>query len=96
MILFLILQLVQGSYPKIKKKFDCICLGYDTNFQMLKQAQKKKIGNYFLCGRSEEMPFKDNTFDFVVVSFGLRNFSDPQKSLKEINRILRKGANFYA
>ncbi len=93
----IVLDLATGSgdlIQKIKKKFDCICLGYDANFQMLKQAQKKKIGNYFLCGRSEEMPFKDNTFDFVVVSFGLRNFSDPQKSLKEINRILRKGGKF--
>ena len=93
----IILDLATGSgdlIQKIKKKFDCICLVYDTNFQMLEQAQRKKIGNYFLCGRSEEMPFKDNTFDFVVVSFGLRNFSDQQRSLKEINRILKKGGKF--
>ena len=36
----IVLDLATGSgdlIQKIKKKFDCICLGYDANFQMLKQ-----------------------------------------------------------
>ena len=41
------------------------------------------------------MPFKKNKFDIVTVSFGLRNFSDIDQSLKEIKRIIKKGGKFY-
>ena len=41
------------------------------------------------------MPFPENTFDYVVVSFGLRNFSDINKSLKEVFRILKPGGKFF-
>ena len=39
------------------------------------------------------MPFKKNKFDIVTVSFGLRNFSDIDQSLKN-KRIIKKGGKF--
>ncbi|MCF8258702.1 MAG: bifunctional demethylmenaquinone methyltransferase/2-methoxy-6-polyprenyl-1,4-benzoquinol methylase UbiE [Flavobacteriales bacterium] len=41
-------------------------------------------------GDSENMPFADNTFDAVTVAFGVRNFENLNKGLKEINRVLQK------
>ena len=41
------------------------------------------------------MPFKSNSFDIIIVSFGLRNFYDIKKSLREIKRVLKKGCKFY-
>ena len=45
---------------------------------------------------AENIPFKTNTFDFITLSFGLRNFTSIQKSLVEIKRVLKKGGNFIA
>ena len=39
------------------------------------------------------MPFENNFFDHVLISFGFRNFSDKDRSLKEIYRILKKGGS---
>lgn len=40
-------------------------------------------------GDGVEVPYPDNSFDLVTLSFGIRNFSDPLKSLKNIYRVLR-------
>ena len=38
---------------------------------------------------SEEMPFEDHTFDAITVSFGVRNFANLDKGIKEIARVLK-------
>jgi demethylmenaquinone methyltransferase/2-methoxy-6-polyprenyl-1,4-benzoquinol methylase len=40
-------------------------------------------------GDSENLPFEDNTFDAIIVSFGVRNFENLEKGLKEMNRVLK-------
>ena len=40
---------------------------------------------------SENLPFSDNFFDAVVVAFGVRNFENVDKGLKEICRVLKSG-----
>ncbi len=38
-----------------------------------------------------ELPFEDSSFDRVVIGYGLRNFPDLERSLREIFRCLRPG-----
>ena len=45
---------------------------------------------------TENLPFKKNTFDFYVISFGIRNVSNINKSLKEAHRVLKPGGRFFA
>lgn len=40
---------------------------------------------------SENMPFSDGEFDSVTISYGVRNFQDLKKGLKEMNRVTKKG-----
>tara|TARA_R110002096_G_scaffold238027_9_gene429402 strand:+ start:15167 stop:15895 length:729 start_codon:yes stop_codon:yes gene_type:complete len=40
-------------------------------------------------GDSEEIPFEDNTFDAITVAFGVRNFENLEKGLKEMKRVLK-------
>ena len=41
-----------------------------------------------------ELPFKDNTFDAIMMCFGLRNLKDIRLGLKEMYRVLRPGGRF--
>ncbi|MCA1761968.1 MAG: bifunctional demethylmenaquinone methyltransferase/2-methoxy-6-polyprenyl-1,4-benzoquinol methylase UbiE [Cryomorphaceae bacterium] len=43
----------------------------------------------FINADSEDLPFENNHFDAVTVSFGVRNFQNLLKGLKEINRVLK-------
>ena len=44
---------------------------------------------------SEELPYEDNSFDAVCVSFGARNFENLEKGLTEMRRVLRDGGQLY-
>ena len=37
------------------------------------------------------LPFPDNTFDYVTIGFGLRNVPDYLTVLKEMRRVLKPG-----
>ncbi|WP_237274556.1 bifunctional demethylmenaquinone methyltransferase/2-methoxy-6-polyprenyl-1,4-benzoquinol methylase UbiE [Tenacibaculum ovolyticum] len=47
-----------------------------------------------IVGDSENIPFDDNTFDAITVSFGVRNFENLDKGLTEIYRVLKPGGKF--
>ena len=38
-----------------------------------------------------DLPFEDNSFDYVTIGFGLRNVPDYLGALKEMNRVLKPG-----
>jgi demethylmenaquinone methyltransferase/2-methoxy-6-polyprenyl-1,4-benzoquinol methylase len=95
----LILDLATGSgdiSKKINDKYGCKCLALDANMEMLEIAQKKNDSNspFYIYGNAENLPFKKFIFDYVVVSFGLRNFNDIPRSLEQIHRVLKKRGTF--
>ena len=95
----LVLDLATGSgdiSKKINDKYGCKCLALDANMEMLEIAQKKIDSNTpkYICGNAENLPFKKFIFDYVVVSFGLRNFNDIPRSLEQIHRVLKKRGTF--
>ncbi len=75
-------------------------VGLDISAGML-DVGKQKIAKAnlsdmieMIVGDSEKMPFNDNTFDAITVSFGVRNFANLDKGLKEIKRVLKPGGTF--
>ncbi|MGE7920253.1 demethylmenaquinone methyltransferase [Viridibacillus sp. NPDC093762] len=42
-------------------------------------------------GNAMELPFSDNSFEYVTIGFGLRNVPDYMQVLSEINRVLKPG-----
>lgn len=69
--------------------------GLDISAGML-EVGKQKISKAnlsdkieMIVGDSEEMPFENDTFDGITVSFGVRNFANLDKGIKEIARVLK-------
>ena len=54
-----------------------------------KEGLKDKIQLY--TGDSETIKFPDNTFDAVMVAFGVRNFENLENGLAEMQRVLKPG-----
>jgi demethylmenaquinone methyltransferase/2-methoxy-6-polyprenyl-1,4-benzoquinol methylase len=56
-----------------------------------KKIAEKKLDSVIemVLGDSESMPFPDNHFDAITVSFGIRNFETLEKGLQEILRVLK-------
>ncbi|WP_313111448.1 bifunctional demethylmenaquinone methyltransferase/2-methoxy-6-polyprenyl-1,4-benzoquinol methylase UbiE [Aequorivita sediminis] len=75
-------------------------VGLDLSEGMLSIAKKKVFGKpisqkiEFIQGDSEALPFEDNTFDAITVSFGIRNFENLEVGLSEILRVLKNNGIF--
>ena len=75
-------------------------IGLDLSEGMLSIARKKVVDTAlkdtieFIKGDSEALPFKDNMFDAITVSFGIRNFENLEKGLSEILRVLKPNGLF--
>lgn len=70
--------------------------GIDFSQNMLKVAEEKvkelHLPNVSLDhGDAMDMPYPDNTFDYVTIGFGLRNVPDYLTVLKEMYRVLKPG-----
>lgn len=67
----------------------------DINEEMLKEGKKKIIDKGLLIPsvtiNAENIPFSNNYFDIVTISFGLRNMTHKNKVLNEIYRCLKPG-----
>ncbi|WP_273125940.1 demethylmenaquinone methyltransferase [Metabacillus sp. HB246100] len=71
-------------------------IGLDFSQNMLKIGQEKieqlPYSNIELIhGNAMNLPFEDNSFDFVTIGFGLRNVPDYMQVLKEMHRVLKPG-----
>lgn len=66
---------------------NCEIFGLDISQEMVEYA-KKRIKNVIL-GNAEDLPFKDNFFDFVIARSLLHHLSNPQRGIQEIRRVLK-------
>jgi len=48
----------------------------------------------WIKSKAEILPVEDNTYDFYSISYGIRNVSDINKTLKEAHRVLKPGGRF--
>ena len=79
--------MLQNALPRAQ------VLGLDFSRPLLTQAKNRGITELAEAD-ALNLPFADESFDAVTVAFGLRNFSDRMTGLKEVSRILKKGAVF--
>ncbi len=75
-------------------------IGLDISEGMLDVGRKKIKAKQLehiidmVNGDSENMPFPNNHFDAITVSFGIRNFENLELGLSEILRVLKPGGIF--
>jgi demethylmenaquinone methyltransferase/2-methoxy-6-polyprenyl-1,4-benzoquinol methylase len=78
-----------------KKLKNLMISGMDFSLNMLNLASKKirakELQNVISlqAGSAEDLAFRENSFNGVVTAFGVRNFSDMDKGLLEMNRVLK-------
>ena len=80
----------------INKKFKSVSMHVtDINASMLALGKDRAINENFFHNCSfalasgENLPYQDQSFDLVTIGFGLRNFTNKQKGLREMRRVLK-------
>lgn len=65
------------------------CVAADFSLGMLRAGAHRDVPKTAADGL--HLPFADGVFDAVTISFGLRNFADPDVGLAELARVTRPG-----
>ena len=63
----------------------------DFSLGMLRVGKQARPSLPFTAGDGTRLPFADDAFDAVTISFGLRNIVDPEAGLRELLRVTRPG-----
>ena len=63
----------------------------DFSQGMLQVGKTARPTLAFVAGDATRLPFADDSFDAVTISFGLRNIVDPDAGLREMLRVTRPG-----
>ncbi len=63
----------------------------DFSLGMLRVGKGRRPDLGFTAADATRLPFRDNAFDAVTMSFGLRNVVDVEGALRELHRVTRPG-----
>ena len=75
-----------GCGTGISSGFNCFVAGIDSSMGLLKQNKNNKK----ILGTAESLPFKDNSFDYVISVTAIHNFKNIRKSIEEVKRVGKK------
>lgn len=65
--------------------------GLDPSEKCIADLKLKDTRNNFVVGCAEEIPFPDNSFDFVFSGNAFEHFYDPKKCILEMVRVINPG-----
>jgi ubiquinone/menaquinone biosynthesis C-methylase UbiE len=89
-----LVAVIAKSFPNLR------IVGVDIAQEMISQAAStiSSTGTggmvEFRLGSAQELPFEDNTIDFVVSTLSLHHWSLPELVLREIHRVLKPQGQF--
>ncbi len=64
--------------------------GGDFSINMLEKAREKQITQPLIAADAHYLPFKDESFDRMMIAFGFRNVTNKEKGLAEMCRVIKK------
>ena len=81
----------------LEKSKNCEAVCVEQNNEMLKQGEiklKKFNSIKWINAKAEEIPSDDCSYDYYSISYGIRNVTDINETLKEALRVLKPGGRF--
>src|SRR4029078_2021598 len=81
-----------GYVSAAAKQTGAVPTGIDFSDNMVAIAKRMFSEIQFKQGEAQDLPFKDGSFDRVLMNFGLLHVSNPERACAEACRVLKPGA----
>lgn len=78
-----------GSVTSLAASRGALVIGADFSPAMIVEARRRHPGLRFQEADAEALPYEDQSFDAVVINFGIHHFPFPIRALSEAHRVLR-------
>lgn len=92
-----VLEIGSGTGKIIKKilemEKEINLFATDLSIDMLQKIKKKHQKNKInlVVNDAHSLPFKNNTFDLIILQQVIHHLRDPERAMREIGRVLKKG-----
>lgn len=83
-----------GLYARILSNKGARVKGIDISKEEIKIAKREDPKSEFIVGDIEKLPFKNNEFDIVLSALVLGHLKSWNKTLRGVNKVLKKGGIF--
>ena len=80
-----------GLVSSLAASMGAVTTGVDFSAGMVAQSSERYPLVSFAEADAEHLPFRDGSFDRVVIGFGVHHFPNPQLAIVEAHRVLRPG-----
>ena len=80
-----------GTSSEVIARAGAFVVACDFSLGMLTVGRRRNPRLSFIAGDGLALPFADESFDAVTISFGLRNLHDRHSGLRELLRVTRPG-----
>src|SRR5690606_6607500 len=80
-----------GASTEVLAASGAYAVGVDLSLGMLAAGRQARPRLPLLAGDALALPFAEEAFDAVTISFALRNVVDPVAALREMHRVTRPG-----
>jgi demethylmenaquinone methyltransferase / 2-methoxy-6-polyprenyl-1,4-benzoquinol methylase len=80
-----------GTSSEASRAAGAFIIPCDFSLGMLQVGKRRRPDLPFVAGDALQLPFSDESFDAVTISFGLRNLNDVEAGMGEMLRVTRPG-----
>jgi ubiquinone/menaquinone biosynthesis C-methylase UbiE len=85
-----------GVFTELLRREGYETVGLDISPKLVALGRKKYPGLELLEGDAENLPFKSDSLDGVLLSGLVHHFPDPRRLAVEVRRVLKRGGRFVA
>jgi len=85
-----------GVFTELLRREGYESVGLDISPKLVELGRKKYPGLELLEGDAENLPFKSDSLDGVLLSALVHHFPDPRRLAAEVRRVLKRGGRFVA
>lgn len=83
-----------GYVTEAASRLGCRAVGLDFSAEMVARARERSPAVEFREGDAHDLPFDAQSFDIVVMNFGVPHLSKPERAFAEARRVLQPGGRF--